>query len=155
ERKARVAAATAKLGTTVETSASDPNLDPLLLQLADSPDDPEVVAIIGDLYQSRNDPRGELITIQLPQRTARRGRGPEAANPRGGRRSAEVEDTTSKDLVSRRDLLIAQLSPRLDASDRSVWGLGFVRRLELGAKSSGRVQELVGLWSHPSMRVLS
>ncbi|MCW5801817.1 MAG: hypothetical protein KIT31_05475 [Deltaproteobacteria bacterium] len=155
ERKARVAAATAKLNNPVESAASDPNLDPLLAQLADTPDDPEVVAILGDLYQQRSDPRGELIVLQLAQRTARRDRGPEVANPRGRTRTAEVEDPTSKDQVQRRDQLIAHLSPRLDPTDRSTWGLGFIRRLELGARTSSRILELAGLWTHASLRVLA
>ncbi len=155
ERKGRVAAATARMAPPVEAAAEDPNLTPLLDQLADNPDDPELVAIIGDLYQSRNDPRGELISIQLATRNAKRERGPEVANPRGRSRTAEVEDTTTKDLGARRDQLIAFLTPKLDPSDRSIWGLGFIRRIELGPKSAGRILELAGLWTHPSMRALS
>ena len=155
ERKVRVAAATARMAPPVEVAAEDPNLTPLLEQLADNPDDPELVAIIGDLYQAANDPRGELISIQLAMRNAKRERGPEVANPKGRTRAQEVEDTTSKDLGFRRDQLIAQLSPRLDSTDRSHWGLGFIRRIEIGNRSGMHVQELAGLWSHPSMRVLS
>jgi hypothetical protein len=154
ERKARVAAATAKLAAPTEAAAADPNLDPLLEQLLDAPEDPELVAIIGDLFQSRGDPRGELISIQFATRSARRERGPEVANPRGRTRSAEAEDSTVRDLVARRDQLMAHLTPRLDSNDRSIWGLGFIRRIELGAKSSHAIHELDGLWSHLSIRVL-
>jgi len=155
ERKARVAAATARLAPPVEAVADDPNLAPLLAQLAEAPDDPELIAIVGDLYQAKGDPRGELISIQLAIRNAKRERGPEVANPRGRTRAQQTEDTTTKDLGARRDQLLAHLTPRLDAADRCTWGSGFIRRLELGGKSAGHVQELAGLWSHASMRVLS
>jgi hypothetical protein len=152
ERKQRVAAATERLSAKPETAAADPNLDPLLAQLADAPENPELVAIIGDLFQSRNDPRGELIAIQLATRTLKRERGPEIGGPRS--RSQAIEDPTAKGMIQRRDELMAHLTPRLDAADRSIWGLGFVRRIELGPKSSSRLLELAGLWTHPSVRVL-
>jgi hypothetical protein len=158
ERKARVAAATAKLGQPQEAAAADPNLDPLLEQLLDAPEDPELVGIVGDLFQSRsggNDPRGELIVLQMAMRNAKRERGPEVANPRGRTRTAEVEDPTQRNHVQRRDELMAHLTPRLDSNDRSIWGLGFIRRIELGPKSSYAIGELAGLWSHLSVRVLS
>jgi hypothetical protein len=155
ERKARVAAATARMAPPVEAAAEDPNLDPLLAQLADDPENPETIAIVGDLYQARNDPRGELIAIQLATRNAKRERGPEVANPKGRTRAQEVEDTTTKDLGARRDQLIAHLTPKLDSADRSLWGLGFIRRIEIGARSGNRIGELAGLWSHPSVRVLT
>ena len=95
-------------GAAVEAAAEDPNLTLLLEQLADKPDDPDLIAIVGDLYQSVNDPRGELISIQLATRNVKRERGPEVANSRGRTRTAEVEDTTTKDLGARRDQLIAR-----------------------------------------------
>ncbi|MBA2544251.1 MAG: hypothetical protein H0V17_31695 [Deltaproteobacteria bacterium] len=153
ERKQRVAAATARLAAPVETAAADPNLDPLMEQLAETPEDPELIGIVGDLYQSRNDPRGELISIQLATRNLKRERGPEIGGART--RSQEAEDPTARTMVQRRDELMAFLTPRLDSADRSVWGLGFVRRLELGLKSASHIEELAGLWTHPSLRVIS
>ena len=95
ERKVRVAAATARMAPPVEVAAEDPNLTPLLEQLADNPDDPELVAIIGDLYQAANDPRGELISIQLAMRNAKRerarGREPQGTDARAGGRGHHVE----------------------------------------------------------------
>jgi len=155
ERKARVAAATARLAAKPEAAEVDPNLEPLLVQLADHPEDVELLTVAGDLFQSRGDPRGELISIQLATRTVKRERGPEIAGVRGARSKGAVEDPTARTLIQRRDDLMAELSPRLDSADRSVWGLGFIRRLELGTKSGGRLLELSGLWTHPSLRVLA
>ncbi len=155
ERKARVAAATARMAPPVEAAAEDPNLTPLLEQLADDPENAELVAIIGDLYQARNDPRGELIAIQLGLRIATYA-APEVANPRGRTRAQPVEDMTTKNLGARRDQLITQLTPKLpDNVDLSLWGLGFIRRVEIGRRTAAGIQEISGLWRHASLRVLS
>ncbi len=154
ERQARVAAATARMGADAELE-TDPDLEPMLAQLADAPDDLDLLAVAGDLFQSLGDPRGELIAIQLATRELKRERGPEIAGVRGARsRPTRRETSTTPAMIQRRDDLLAELSPRLDSGDRSVWGLGFVRRLELGPKSGGRLLELAGLWSHPSIRLL-
>jgi len=155
ERQARVAAATSRMGADHEIE-TDPALEPMLAQLADAPDDLDSLAVAGDLLQSLGDPRGELIAIQLATRDLKRERGPEIAGVRGARRRvAHDETSTTPAMIQRRDELLAELTPRLDGGDRSVWGLGFVRRLELGHKSGGRLLELAGLWSHPSLRLLT
>ena len=50
-------------------------------------------------------------------------------------REREVADPKRRTLLERRDALLAGIAPRLDAADRTTWGVGFVRRLELGTKS--------------------
>lgn len=155
QRQARVAAATARMAPPVEAAATDPNLEPLLDQLADDPTNAELVAIIGDLYQAKNDPRGELISIQLGLRTAFYAP-PAVANPKGRTRAQPVEDMTTKNLGARRDQLITLLTPKLpDNVDVSLWGLGFIRRVEIGRRTAASIQELAGLWQHASLRVLS
>lgn len=155
QRKARVAAATARMAPPVEAAAADPNLEPLLDQLAEDPENAELIAIIGDLYQAKADPRGELISIQLGLRTASYAP-PAVANPKGRTRAQPVEDTTTKDLGARRDQLITLLTPKLpDKVDVSLWGLGFIRRIELGRRTAANILELAGLWQHASLRVLS
>jgi hypothetical protein len=57
-------------------------------------------------------------------------------------------------LVQRRDELIAQLAPRFDATDRAIWGVGFVRRLELRTKTATRLDEMASLWQHPSLALV-
>jgi hypothetical protein len=47
------------------------------------------------------------------------------------------------------------LLPVLEPGERCAWGIGFVRRVELLAKTGSRLAELVALWREPSMRVVA
>jgi len=155
ERKKRVEAATAKLlPVAAAPSAADAHLEPLLAQLADAPEDATVLGVLGDLFAARGDAQGELISVQLALRTAKVERAPEVVGARTSARDRVVVDSTTATLIGRRDELMRELAPRLDAGDRSIWGTGFVRRLELGEKSSVRLLELAGLWKHPALPIV-
>ncbi len=155
ERKKRVEAATARLlPIAAAPSAADAHLEPLLAQLAEAPEDATTLTVVGDLFTARGDAQGELISVQLALRTAKVERAPEVIGARTSARDREIVDSTTATLIARRDELMRQLAPRLDPADRSSWGTGFVRRLELGEKSSVRLLELAGLWKHPALPVL-
>jgi uncharacterized protein (TIGR02996 family) len=111
--------------------ARDP--DELLEQLAVSPDDAGVLAVLADRLQHAGDPRGELIAVQLAL----------AARPADPVR-----------MLARRDELMLQLTPLHDAGERCLWGTGYVRRVELIARSALRFADHAALWRHPSMRLL-
>ena len=106
----------------------------LVRQLGDDPDDTGVLAVLADLWQSRGEPRGELIAVQLALRAA-------PADP--------------APLVTRRDELLTRLLPVIEPGERCAWGIGFVRRVELVAKTGSRLAELGALWREPSMRVVA
>lgn len=127
DKRARFAAATA-----VEVAPASFASEALSAQLAADPDDPETLAVLADELGARGDPRGELITTMLA--LAR----------------ASINADTGE-LVRRRDDLLGQLAPRLDARDRAHWSPGFVRRLELHARTGARVDETAATWRHPSL----
>ncbi|MEO8702360.1 MAG: DUF3553 domain-containing protein [Kofleriaceae bacterium] len=138
-RKARREAYTALLAAESATPAVlellDDTATQLLDQLAASPDDEGILAVLADALQSQGEPRGELIAIQLRLK------------------SATPADVAV--LVRRRDDLMLQLSPPLAVGERCAWGIGFVRRVELAAFTGTRLAELATLWRHPSMRIAS
>jgi len=163
ERKQRVEAASARIGVPREPTVTDPRLEPLLARVAETPDDLEALAIIGDLLSEHGAPQGELISLQLALRELKAERAPDTPGRtlRGQQlavrasRDRETVDPKRAQLLQRRDELMASLAPRLHSADRTSWGIGFVHRLELGDKSSGRLADLMNLWRHPTMRVLS
>jgi len=162
ERKQRIEAAAARIGVPREPTVADARLEPVLARLEETPDDIEGLSIIGDLMSEHGDPQGELISLQLALREMKPERTPErpGLTQKGQQlkvrssRERETVDPKREQLLQRRDELMASLAPRLDSADRTSWGIGFVRRLELGAKSSERLTELASLWRHPTMRLL-
>jgi len=48
-----------------------------------------------------------------------------------------------------------KLSVPIDPGDKVVWGVGFVRRLELANKNGTRLSALEAIWKHPTLRFLS
>ncbi len=104
----------------------------LLAQLADDPDDPATLAVLADELTAADDPRGELITVQL----------------------AVAAGNTDGALIERRAELIRVLSPKLDPGDRMQWSVGYVRRVELLRKTATRMDELTNLWRHPSLALV-
>jgi uncharacterized protein (TIGR02996 family) len=131
--------------------AVDDTTTELLDQLADHPDDRGTLAVVADQLQARGDVRGELIALQLAT--------PSTALALEG---DDDEETDHADLVSDADRrgrrvaeLIAKLTIAVDSGDKIVWGVGFIRRLELLDKTGPRLAALAGIWTHPSMRVLS
>ena len=116
------------------TDVPDELAGELLAQLEQNPDDLGVLGVVADLLQSRNEPRGELIAVQLAL----------LAGPRDPAR-----------LVRKRDELILKLSPALEVLERCAWGIGFVRRVELQVGTSARLARLARLWRHPSMRLVT
>ena len=163
ERKQRVEAAAARIGVPSAPIVTDARLEPVLERLADSPDDLEGISIIGDLLSENGDPQGELISIQLALRDMKPEREPErlGLTLKGQQlnvrtpREREAVDPKRAQLLQRHHELMASLAPRLDTADRTTWGIGFVRRLELGVKSCERLPELVSVWRHPTMRLLT
>ena len=162
ERKQRVEAAAARIGVPRAPTVTDPRLEAVLGRLADAPEDSEGLAILGDLLAEHGDPQGELISLQLALRDlkAERALDTPGRTLRGQQlavrasRDREAVDPKRAQLLQRRDELMASITPRLDSADRTSWGIGFVRRLELGAKSSERLPELASLWRHRTMRLL-
>jgi len=132
ERRQRYeASAAAARAAVAPVEHPDGALASLLAQLADAPDDAAVLAVLADELQARSDARGELIATQL----ALAGAKADAAAP----------------LIRRRDELMMELAPKLETGDRCVWATGFVRRIELVGKTAAKLDEMVGLWRHPSL----
>ncbi|MGN6105752.1 MAG: DUF3553 domain-containing protein [Kofleriaceae bacterium] len=117
---------------------SEPALDEaiapeLLAQLLAQPDDLGVLEVVADALQSRGDPRGELIAMQLALRAG-------AADP--------------SPLIKRRDELMLRLSPVLEPGERCGWGTGFVTRVELQVKSPARLSSMAALWREPILSIV-
>lgn len=121
-------------GPAAEPRETDELEADLVGQLEADPDDEGVLAVLADLWQGRGEPRGELIAVQLALRGA-----PADAGP----------------LIARRDELMTRLLPELEPGERCVCGIGFVRRVEIVARTASRIAALVALWSEPGMRVVS
>jgi uncharacterized protein (TIGR02996 family) len=129
-------------------------VEALLVQLADDPDNATLLAVLGDLLEGQGDPRGELIAMQL------------------GLRTSSVADAVA--IARRRNQLRDQLTPPIPSAlepwlrAKFQWGIGFVRSLDLGILWSSQRPlfdalatdgEVLGaalgeLWAHPSMRFL-
>lgn len=125
----------------------------LLAQLEGDPEHPGTLAVVADQLQARGDVRGELIALQL-------------AGPGTGAQLAlegdDDEETDAADLHSdaeRRSRRCAELMDKLavplDPGDKAMWGVGFIRRLELHGKNGTRLSALAAIWNHPSLRLLS
>jgi hypothetical protein len=147
----------------VETD--DARMSSIYAQLDADVTDHGVLAVIADALQAAGDPRGELIAVQLAL----------AANPETTQRRTLASDDDDDDdddddgaaahavdrggLVRRRDELCAALAPPLDSSsfagDRCIWGIGYIRRLELSITSFFRLVEVERIWRHPSLRFLT
>jgi uncharacterized protein (TIGR02996 family) len=106
----------------------------LVAQLVENPDDAGALGVLADVLQSRDEPRGELIAVQLALA---------AQPPDPGR------------LVAKRDEWILKLSPPLEVHESCAWGIGFVRRVRLRITSGRRLALIAALWRHPSMRLVS
>lgn len=135
----------------------DPKTSGLVDQLQDDPHDVATLAVIADQLQIVNDPRGELIAIELAL----------AANPRTAYVDDEEADEDDDDerpdprdvkikkQFARRRALRARFTLPIDPTDRCDWGIGFVRRLELVAKTHARLTGLAPVWRNPSVRLLT
>ena len=135
----------------------DPKTSGLVDQLQDDPHDVATLAVIADQLQTLNDPRGELIALELAL----------AADPRAAFVDDDDEeeeddderpdprDVKIKKQFARRRTLRARFALPLDPTDRCEWGIGFVRRLELVAKTHARLTGLAPVWRNPSVRLLT
>ena len=130
----------------------DDTTSELLSQLDDNPEDPGTLAVVADQLQARGDIRGELIALQLAAGTK------VTVSLEGD----DDEETDASERVSesqrrsrRTAELMEKLSVPLDAGDKAVWGVGFIKRLELLQKNGTRLSALGPIWKHPSLRFLS
>lgn len=130
---------------------ADDTTNELFGQLEGDPEDPGTLAVVADQLQARGDIRGELIALQLSP-----------AAPQLSLEGDDDEETDAADLTattqqrSRRiAALMEKLSIPLDPGDKCIWGIGFIRRLELHEKNGTRLASLAPIWKHPSLRFLS
>jgi hypothetical protein len=131
----------------------DPRTSQLVDQLADDPHDLATLAVIADQLQTVNDPRGELIALELAL----------AADPRAELVDEDDDDDDEPDprdrkirkQLERKRALRARFALPLDPLDRCDWGIGFVRRLELVGKTHARLTELAPIWRNVSVRLLT
>ncbi len=161
----RIASYEAKRAAVVELAphiADDATTIAVLAELESDPDNAEILAIAADQLMAQADPRGELITVQLAlakikRRLPSRDRSsdPEDADDEADGDAHDAAEVANQ-LARRFEELSTQLAVGpLDRGDLAVWGIGFVRRLELLNKSATRLAELAPLWSHPSMRIVA
>jgi hypothetical protein len=134
------------------------SLDPVTFQLTeellDNPHDTGVLGVLADQLQRDNDPRGELIAVQLALAAA----GPRAEDLDTDDDDDEPLDRRDREIkrqLARRAALLARFALPIDPTDRTVWGVGFIRRLELLGKSAHRLTAIAGIWKSPSVRLLS
>jgi hypothetical protein len=130
---------------------ADETTSKLLAQLDGAPEDPGTLAVVADQLQARGDIRGELIALQLtPTATPLSLEGDDDEE-------TDAEERTSE--TQRRGQRIAELTEKLsipvDPGDKVVWGVGFIRRLELVGKGMTRLSALEPIWKHPSLRFLT
>ena len=130
---------------------ADDTTNELLAQLEGNPEDPGTLAVVADQLQARGDIRGELIALQLSP-----------AAPQIALEGDDDEETDATDITmgaqqrSRRiATLMEKLSVPIDPGDKAIWGVGFIRRLELHEKNGTRLSSLAPIWKHPSLRFLS
>ena len=130
---------------------ADETTNELFSQLDGNPEDPGTLAVVADQLQARGDVRGELIALQLGS--------PSTAFSLEGDDDEETDHaelTSDAERRSRRCTeLMEKLGIPLDPGDKCVWGVGFIRRLELLDKSGTRLEALAAIWKHPSLRFLS
>ena len=105
----------------------DAQTQALLAELEASPGDRGLLTVLADHLQQRGDVRGELITHDL---------------------AVSLEPAA----LARRRELTAMLAPSLGPSGRLHWGIGFVRKVELG--HSVMTDHLERLFADPSCRLL-
>ncbi len=151
-RKQKYLAQQAEKDAKAVVVATDDTTTELLAQLDGNPEDPGTLAVVADQLQARGDIRGELIALQLA------GNASTAISLEGD----DDEETDASELVSdaerrarRCTELMEKLAIPLDPGDRCVWGVGFIRRLELLGKNGTRLSALAPIWKHPSLRFLS
>jgi hypothetical protein len=129
---------------------ADEQTTALLSQLDADPEDPGTLAVVADQLQARGDIRGELIALQLATVPVLSLEGDDDEETDASERTNEI------DRRSRRTAeIMDKLSVPLDAGDRAIWGVGFIRRLELHGKTGSRLSALAPIWKHPSLRLLS
>jgi hypothetical protein len=161
----RIASYEAKRAVAVAVAphvADDATTLAVLAELEADPENAELLAIAADQLMAQRDPRGELITVQLALAKASRrlplrdrSSDPEDADDEADLEARDAAEMTNQ-LAQRFEELSTQLAVGpLDRGDRAVWGVGFVRRLELLNKSATRLAELAPLWTHPSMRIVA
>lgn len=128
--RARFTLAASRVPAIVAPLVGTPTIESLLGELADRPDDASLLAVLGDVLDERGDLRAELIALQL------------AASP-------------TAEQTARRVALFAALGPVLDTRwrERSAWGIGFVRRLELYLGAG--LDHVATVLAHPSAVLLS
>lgn len=131
---------------------ADEQTTELLAQLDGNPEDPGTLAVVADQLQARGDIRGELIALQLAAPSA-------SAVELVGDDDEETDASERTRDAQRRSVRIAELIEKLtvpvDPQDKVVWGVGFIRRLELQHKNGTRLAALAPIWKHPSLRFLS
>ncbi|MDQ3339591.1 MAG: PARP-type zinc finger-containing protein [Myxococcota bacterium] len=130
---------------------ADDTTNELLAQLEGNPEDQGTLAVVADQLQARGDIRGELIALQLSPAA------PQIALEGDDDEETDVADLTMS--VQQRSRRIAELMDKLsipiDPGDKAMWGVGFIRRLELHEKNGTRLASLAPIWKHPSLRFLS
>jgi len=138
--------------------ALDPVTFQLTEQLLDDPGDPGALAVLADQLQANDDPRGELIAVQLALAAA----GPRVElladdddDEEDDDEPLDARDVEIKRQLRRRKVLLHRFALPIDPNDRCAWGIGFVRRLELIAKTNTRLSAMAAIWRNPSVRLLS
>jgi hypothetical protein len=153
------AAVAAEREANIPKQSLDPVTFQLTEQLLDNPEDPGALAVLADQLQSTSDPRGELIAVQLALAAA----GPRADlldddEDEADDEHADALDDRDREIIrqlKRRRVLLERFALPIDPNDRCFWGVGFVRRLELIAKTNTRLSAQVAIWRNPSVRLLS
>ncbi|MBA2544209.1 MAG: hypothetical protein H0V17_31485 [Deltaproteobacteria bacterium] len=114
----------------------DRQVESLMQQLYDTPDDRDVLAVLADALTERGDLRGELIVLDL------------ALGP----------DEGDEDQENRRNELRYRLLPRVCRSEvaRAIvtWGFGFIDHAVVGDTQPYGGKLFPDVWSHGSLRLL-
>jgi uncharacterized protein (TIGR02996 family) len=157
KRREKYEAQLAEREATAPVVASDPITLELTEQLLDDPDDPGALAVLADQLQGSGDPRGELIAIQLALAGAPRSASLDDEDDDDGDPDYQPDprDAEIRAQLRRRAVLFERLALPLDPNDRVVWGIGFLRRLELVGKTGTRLSDQIAIWRNPSLRLLA
>jgi hypothetical protein len=164
-KQQRISSYEAKRAITLHVAphiAADATTLAVLAELEANPDNAELLAIAGDQLMAQGDARGELITVQLALAKASR-RLPSrdrSSDPEDDDAEAELDERDAAAMTDQLARRFEELSMQLavgplDRGDRAIWGVGFVRRIELREKTATRLAELAPLWAHPSMRIVA
>jgi uncharacterized protein (TIGR02996 family) len=116
----------------------------LLAALAANPDDVESYRVLADELQSRDDPRGELIALQLARETER--------NPT---RAVQIDDAIAAHFHAHGERILGPLRRWTDEalfSKHWTWRRGFLDRLDVDEVDPARL--LVDVFAHPAGQLL-